>query len=271
MSGEKPDPIAAVLASGFPFQMGVEHEVFATRGLHRWEIIGNEFGYPAADGSIAFADLVLRRGQEHLVIECKRHEAEWIFLRASGAGETADLFSRWRRQKVYVPNNSQERRGWSRFAVAPPSPEASFCVIVAKSGERNLEPIAQFASAAADALGTLLFGAVNGPNDETWHLVAPIIVTTATLSVCDIPVSELDLGTGRVDPKSLRRQEVEFLRFRKAFGPMAVLESGILQDIKELHEANQRTVLVVHARALIHLLQRWDLSTGPGVTLPWDR
>jgi hypothetical protein len=253
--------------------MGVERAVRDSEAQHGWQITGSEFGWPAGGAAIEFADLVLeRRGVEFLAVECKRHDAEWIFLRDAGErAETDRVCSRWRRQAPMMGGFTEEHGAWGEVSIFPRSPEAAYCVVARGGGatRRLLEDSAGRVSAATEAIAQLLTATVNGPNDRTLHVVTSVLVTTARLSICDIPAEEIDLRTGRVDGSRVARREVEFIRFRKALGPMVKIRHGILQRLRDIHTANQRTVLVVAASHFVKLLQAWKFQWGPGLPMPW--
>jgi hypothetical protein len=273
-AGHNPDPISAVMATGFPFQMRVERLLRDTKHEHGWTLVGAEFGWLQRSGELGYADLVLFRNSEHLAIECKRHDAEWVFLREHGNLETTtSTFARWRRQDPPIAGVTVEREGWSEVIAAPPSPESSYCVMVGRTGtaknERLLELDAGLIASAADATAVLLRASLNGPHDLTPHVVIPVIVTTADLSVCDIPTDLVHLETGRLNGKLIQKKPARIVRFRKALGPLTEPRPGLRRSLKEIHVDNQRTVFVVAAEYLVPFLIKFELLRAINQPPPW--
>ena len=72
-------------ASGFVFQLAVEHEVWRGSERHEWRVRDEEHPYttPTMSGHI---DLILKKGAMLLIVECKRtREGIWAFIAGRGA------------------------------------------------------------------------------------------------------------------------------------------------------------------------------------------
>lgn len=66
MANEDKDPLTRLVnASGFAFQIGLEHQITQSRDQHRWVVMSREHG----------------SGNLRLVLECKRpRDGTWMFL-----------------------------------------------------------------------------------------------------------------------------------------------------------------------------------------------
>ncbi len=87
----KPEHLLKLVnSSGFLFQERIEEEIRTTHSKHGWKVLVREHRWeieePAAGG---FIDLVLKRGNFRLVVECKRlREGHWVFLTPSSASSS---------------------------------------------------------------------------------------------------------------------------------------------------------------------------------------
>ena len=97
----------------------------------------------------------------------------------------------------------------------------------------------------------------------------PVIVTSASLHVCRVQSSDIDISTGEL--KAAVFEEVPFLRFTKSMStslPSSHAASELAQAAKE----SRRTVFVVNASHLVPFLSgRWEFTPPPwGGPWPWD-
>lgn len=73
------ESLKQVNRSGFPFQLGVEHDIRATHEEHRWSVSSVEHAWTNDSGAGGFIDLVLKREDPptfRVVLECKRIKAD---------------------------------------------------------------------------------------------------------------------------------------------------------------------------------------------------
>lgn len=246
------DLSSLVNASGFAFQLTVEHLVRSSHG-HHWRVVSREHPWrDPATGAEGFIDLVLQSGAVTWVIECKRTRgASWVFLVESDKPEQVD-----RCRCLWVVGHKSGRclAGWDDIHQKPDSTESSFCVIRG-SGEAApplLERIASRLLLATDCLAEQEVRLLTTRSEGSWGVYAPVIVTTAALHVSRIDPRVVSIHDGTVS--ALESTRVPLVRFRKAFltrEPPRSTATTLGQAAVE----RERTVLVVSAEALTDVLK----------------
>jgi hypothetical protein len=198
--------------SGFPFQLAVERELRIIGRRHDWEVAATEV--PVGD---SFADIVLQRPGFLAVVECKRVDANnWCFLVPRGASvNVVGCRVEWHNPRALKPPAFMAGIPISKVftsdcTMCEGSYESSVSVLPRKNAAHSLEPLARDLLNQTHALGDtygLKYGA--GPT----YLI-PVIVTNASLSICEYDPASLDLQYGRLGSADFR--SAEFVRFRKA-------------------------------------------------------
>jgi len=262
------DPAYKVVnASGFLFQLRVEHElrtqVIAPGSI--WHIVGREHRWAhSQSGEEGYIDLILDTGTIVLVIECKRvTDGMWVFLtpKASSPMKRARLL--W----TYHKEGFKPVCDWGDFTIHPPSPEAMFCV-VRGHGEGDtpmMERIASGLMLATEALAEEELRIRQVSDLPKARAYIPIIVTNSELRVYRYDLDEVDLATGRIDTAS--SEGAPLIRFRKS------LSSGIGQRVpshtlEETSRDNERTVFVMNSTSLSALFKELEVPyTG---SWPWS-
>lgn len=198
--------------SGIPFQLAVEREVRRVAPTHAFEFVGREVPWERG-----FLDLLVRNPESYVGIECKRVENQsWTFVvtNEEALRETRCRLE-WYNPRVpegQVFNLHDSNVFCSEFTIVEPCPESEFCVIPKGGPIKTLEEIAsEVLSACHDILDR---GDLYHPQDR-WESIVPVIMTNATLLVCQIDLSKVDLPTGRIDSSTGVFREVKWVRFRK--------------------------------------------------------
>lgn len=262
--------LSLVNASGFLFQLRVEQEISATQSKHRKSVLAHEhrWTHPATQQN-GFIDLITTAGTNgKIVMECKRlRAAEWAFLIPPDAKPTTYLRILWAKRF------SAERRGsaWDAFALRRESLEAEFCVVRGQADAQipMLERLSTTLLASVEALANeeLAFAQSEGSTGIRFYF--PAIVTTATLYVCRVDPSRVDIASGELKDASF--EEVPFIRFTKSMAT-SLTSSHIPSGIQDAAKESRRTVFVVNAAHLAEFLAgEWEFNTPPyGGPWPWD-
>ncbi len=228
-----PSVLKALRSSGFPFQTAVAMRILSGG---RFRMLSSSWvEYPwRRESEEHFLDLIAVRPEPRIyaVIECKKTQAEWTFLRPEGGlGDSGDMVRRFR--CVY----SEQVKGLTssychEFDTAPESIESSYCIV---SGNMAGKPRLLERDARLLALGTEDFALDQQsrpsaiPGLEVLPTYVPVIVTTASLYSARFDPRTVDRVTGELapDPKDIRAER--WVRFRKAFtgGPLSLGEQSI--------------------------------------------
>jgi hypothetical protein len=254
-------------ASGYMFQLGVKHAVESTSYDspqiygHRWEVVGWEDPWSDSEEETGFIDLVLKRGEAQIVVECKRdQDGHWVFPVAKHADVTSRLFVL---NLKAGSKNHQIDAFWDRANVSPMSFEAEFCVRGAEDKKRTptLEDESQKLLASVDAVAVRLIEQMKDDwkrGQEVMPQIAgkpaprailPMIVTNARLSIATVDYSSISLEDGSI-PDSTEIEEVDCVRFCKN---LAVPELASFKT-EESIAPGIRSVLIVQARRLAQVL-----------------
>ncbi len=229
--------LTALRKSGFPLQSAVATRVVSGGRFRILSSLWVEYPW-RRDSEEHFLDLiaVLPEPRIYAVIECKKTQAEWTFLRPEGVrGDSGDQVQRFR--CVYSERSDHEapRRMESfctDYEVEPVSAESKYCIV---SGNMAGKPRLLERDARLLVLGTEEFAldqqsAPNRfPEPQLRAVYLPIIVTTASLYSARFDPRTVDLETGEL-PLELKDVRAErWIRFRKAFtgGQLSVGEQSV--------------------------------------------
>lgn len=257
MKKDREDILQSVVnASGFAFQLRLEHHVRETRSRHQWDVLTREHPWSTGDRS-GFADLILEQGIVRLIIECKRpRDASWVFLVPHGDSEQID---RCRVQWADASPEKPNLLGWDDFKVSPASIESEFCSIRGQGeGDRSLlerlsgDLIESLPSIANDDFQLAPANRIS----QHWIYV-PVIVTTAKLEVCRFSLGDVDLQEGILKQSSF--ETVPFLRFRKSLAH-TLNPHARGTSLNDITSDKMRTILVVNSEHLPEFLEQWDIG-----------
>lgn len=243
-------------ASGFAFQLALEHTVKAAR--LDWKVLLTEHAWqhPTRPAN-GFIDAVLESGAVRLVVECKRRtNAQWVFLAPKSSKRVEVLWT--------GAASQSHAKAFDSFYCTPESPECAFCA-VRDSGEDRGSMLERVAGPLLDATEALAHEQLTLDRGEAEHngsyrrmrFYVPVIVTNATLLVSGFNVASVDLATGRLPPDATF-EEVPVIRF---FKNLTTSEARI--DLEQTHLANNRTMLVVNAMELCKFLEAFSVSDQP--------
>jgi hypothetical protein len=262
MAESKPKVPAAVLAalqsSGFPFQTAVAHVIRAVPG---WSVYASEYPWRTYAGDHQFLDLVAKKLDLFLTIECKKTRKEILtFLRPLGHSDTGQL------EQFRCLRSGQLRDSTGRlelfcedWTLHPRSTSSEFCVVsTSESGrdQRLLERDAGLLVRATDAFADEFperFKPDRDGSPSATRLFVPVIVTNAPIYTARYRPSDVSLESGEftVSPKEV--ESVPCVRFHKAF----MSDSGT--------SLGDRTVFVVNAGAFAEFLDLIETSPGQPV------
>jgi hypothetical protein len=252
-----------VNASGFPFQLRIEHEVRRTQGLHGWAVVGQEVPWRHGLTEITgFADLVLEQGIMRLVLECKRiaEPGAYVFLVPSTDHGPQGSMNRVVCYSARSGRGINFVSGWAETSVLPASAEAAFAIV---SKERP--PLERLGAELTIAVEALAFEGLqihaSEEHGRTW-VYFPLLVTTAPLYICHFSPGDITLSKGYLEAG--RFEQIPLVRFRKALSTDTV--SSSVRGLTEALAAKQRTLLVVHASQIVPLLQQWRMPGKPNLT-----
>jgi hypothetical protein len=245
--------------SGFPFQTALEALVRNTQTRWRWTVTNDEEAWKnGSDSQDGFIDLVLENEPRTvaLIIEAKRTlDASWIFL-VPNAKKQMDR----RHLKAWVTWSGQSTYfGWHDVTLSPPTPESQFCVVRGQD-ERNLSMLERVGSQLVSA--TEAFAWQDRPNIDSkageMRLYCSVIVTTATLQVCQYDPSEISLEVGKI-PDAIFT-EVPVVRFRKQLSTRAIVLPEPTRVSAVAGSTKEHAVFVVNASHLIDFLEDFDID-----------
>lgn len=254
----RPAPLGILNAAGFAFQLAVEDIVIRSADRHQWKITSREHGWRDEDDNPRFIDLVLTKGSTHLVIECKRHrEAHWVFL-VPDPPERRQAEPRRHFRARYLKNRDTSDgpravSDLSDFQLDPRSWESSFCAVQGGSDrdQQMLDRICAELTRSADALLSQQLK-VHGRGDlrnlilrdnAVW-IAVPVIVTTASLSVCRFDPAAVSASSGELQAKDARFEQIQAIRYRKSFDAPQSTQGS---ELDELEPRAQRTLCIVGA------------------------
>jgi hypothetical protein len=240
-SATKQAVINALLASGFPFQTAIAQVI---RQVPDCSIVAEEFPWRDDTGADRFLDLVIRKHNLNVTIECKKTQKEILtFLQPEPTGTSQQNVTRSR--CLYLHQDDSPKRVelfCGVWDIKPQSPESAFCVVgTSDSGkdQRLLEKDAQLLVRGTDAFGRDL----KATTEHRWEpdrVIVPAIVTNAKLFNASYDPNSVSLDTGQlpITPQP-DISPVEWVRFRKCF-------TAANRDVGD------RTVFVVAASVVRH-------------------
>lgn len=258
MDDDKKEKIPALVfkaldRSGFPFQTAVHHVVqnLVPASLeNKWYVSESEFPWRDASGKDEFLDLVIRRKNWFVAVECKKTEKEnYIFLQPLGVTHTGANHERVR----CLRGGSNFRLLCEDWSIRPPSSECEFCVVTTSESGNEQRPLERDASLLVRATGALAFHQekrfeVNAdPVPQEDRLYFSIIVTNAPLYTAWYNPDTIDLKSAKF-VNNAEAKRVSWVRLRKALTSPV----GIYLDI--------RTVFVVSADELHRFLSLFEKS-----------
>jgi hypothetical protein len=258
-----------VNASGFLFQLGVEHQIRASSDVHKCEVLVKEHPWSLEGADVqGFIDLVVEKGAVRLVIECKRsRNAEWVFLVPEGSpNERTEFRCLWAQRRV----DNTIRTGWDDLQVLPKSSEAGFCV-VRGTGEGEKSLLERICGPLLDSVDSLASQEIKLSERRFLPVLMiyfPVIVTTATLYTCNFKAENISVASGQIPPGEF--QAVPLVRFRKSMTTQ-VDDDPESFKIESLNSASQRSVLVVNANSLCEVLKALDVPSSRVWKSPWNK
>lgn len=247
----------SLLSSGFPFQTAIT-EIVKTLSNHT--IAAIEFPWRDELGTDRFLDLIVRRPDLTITIECKKTKNEKLtFLQPRLSGTANEDENRYR--CVYLHDDrvyeQDTRQHVTKYVIAcadwmmkPRSPEAMFCVVgTSDSGRdsRMLEKDAQLLIRGTDAYTLHERSKVIRNTAGPQLIVVPVIVTNADLFTATYDPNDVSLDSGELREIALADvSPVQCIRFRKAFTAGS-------------RDAGDRSVFVVAANSLQTFLHDLDV------------
>jgi hypothetical protein len=265
-SSPKQNLTSLVNASGFLFQLGLEHQITSTTDRHHWTIVSHEHPWSYGEYN-GFIDIVFQKGFALAVVECKRsRDGTWVFLVPEK--QSSDI-SRLRCLWVAGRKDGASFAGWDDLNCLPRSYESEFCV-VRGSGEGDrplLERLCAVLLTSIDGLAEEELSILRKEPREYEGFYLPLIVTTAELQVCRFRPDDVDMTTGEVNNAVF--ESVPFMRFRKAFSTEQP-PNAAPKDLAEAAVGRERSVIVVNATNVVSLLTKLteeEFSPRPWLTV----
>jgi hypothetical protein len=273
MSSNHDDHLKGIInASGFLFQLAIEHQIKKTKNVHGWEIWAHEHPwYNSENNSEGYIDLILKKNRVRMVIECKlQRGGTWIFLNPERKNDSVKrskyLWANIKRVAgaLFMPTLGSDRArpvyksilGWSDLSMSVESPEVEFCKIESSKGKDNkenpfLERISSQLIKATECLAYEELEMNKNKECEDVYFYIPAIITTAALQVCTFDPDKISISDGLLSEGVFKA--VPFIRFRKSLST----QSTSSNDTKDLPAANrdkERTILIINADSLCNVL-----------------
>lgn len=261
--------LGIVNKSGFLFQLRVRHEIETTRNKHEWQVRDEEYRWKDLEtDNEGFIDLVIESRNQRMVIECKRIDidnANWIFLVTQNIIESNI-------SRVLWTTPFGKKYGWDELTVTPRSLRSMFCVVRGQAGSSPpmLERIAGTLLRATESLAIEdLSLDTDEDNPNKFWLYYPVIVTNATLHVCNLDTNDIDLRRGTLDLDKVSFKPVPIIRFQKELSTTMKTRDRIRRWGIESGE-NERTVFVINASHFSGLLTNWYFRAASSrQPFPW--
>jgi hypothetical protein len=245
----KENLLAALLASGFPFQTAIAE---LADEVPNCSVAAEEFPWRDEAGNDQFLDLVVACFNFAVMVECKKAQKSFIFLQPST--QLQRIVYRARCSFVRQMRDSTMRLILysGEWELAPESAEAAFCVVSTDSGnQRLLEKDAQLLIRGADAFGKSVLKSRPKALDEPDRILVPVIVTNAKLYQAVYDPRSISLISGQLPMAPLPEiSELRWIRFRKPF-------------IAASRDAGERTVFVVSAVSFQDFLRELQKRAQP--------
>lgn len=262
-------------ASGFPFQLAIEHEVRTNEGNHNWEVMAHE--YPWCDPenpAEGYIDLVLKKNRNRMVIECKRlREGTWIFLnpnKKKRQTQRARLF--WSRiefeerikisgERYTTPNYFM---GYSEF-LSGETPESEFCSIRG-SGEDGKPFLEHIAGNLLTSVESLAHEELGLKKSDTSVIYIPAVITNAELVLCNFEPDKIPLSDALISEAEF--ETVPMIKFRKSLSTK-LTENSNPQQLIDIGKNKERTIFVINAESLTDVLKNINIERD-GEFWPWN-
>lgn len=261
------DERAQINASGFPFQIRVEHEIRSTYSQHRWRVSAVEHKWKnKATSQDGFIDIIVEKNlipgvSHYLIIECKRMKmGGCVFINGpEDVQEHSAVLLGFRKD-----HNGEAHPCWRKYDPDPQSHIASYCAVPGQDDKQTpmLERICDSLLDSAESLADELFSKVPKPQPGslgTKSLFVPAIVVNTELKSCVVDPKDIALDEGEFKDGHGTIASVPYIRFQKNFGTRySSAEHAV--DLKDINKANQRTVFVVNAGSLVAFLTKWEID-----------
>jgi len=248
------DLLTRVNASGFPFQLKIEQEI---QDHNQGSVLAREHYWVSPNSEHeGFIDLIIAIGNHNnkLVIECKRvRDAEWVFLVPKDEHKTNIT----RVLSTMMVHEGRSDATWDKFSHGPYCVDAEFCIIRGQ-GEKQQPMLERLSAILLRSVEALEYEERDYPVDgQGIRSYCPVIVTTATLQVCQYQSSKIDLISGKLETADFL--EVKYIRFTKSM-PSSLTSSSSPLRLSDAAEENKRSVFVVNAEYLVEFLKKeWHL------------
>ncbi len=251
----KKDPIDLINQTGFPLQMLLQTLV-GTKKFWKSKIPEHSVEDPNT-GITYWIDLIIDNDDFQpglrLVLECKRHlSTDWLFLidNPNDAGAFVHTLN------ARKDETNEDVISWNRRKIIPSSYYSMFCVKTKEqtSDEHMLENICKNMLLTCELLAKQELSNIEPQRLKTDRVYIPIIVTTANVRACHFNSSDINLNYGNIDKLKANLQDVEMIRFVKNFKSIIADKGKKYSDLLKLHTANERTILIIQAKAFLNFL-----------------
>jgi len=253
-------PQEIVNESGYPFQILIEHLVSSSTHEHQWSVISHEFPWTNQETrEQGFIDIVQEFSGKviRMVVECKRHSGNWIFLTPeSNVNET-------RMAKVLRISEPEFKPYWSNENIIPSSRSSIFCVKFneGKKDGRTLEEMSNDVLLSTEALAKVEMD-LRGKLQAKWKnkVYVPVIVTTAELSRMVFSEKDIDKEFGTIATNKAEIEQIPYIRFTKSFITNLDKEYKENATLNDVYKENERTVFVVQAKFFVGFLKEFGMK-----------
>jgi hypothetical protein len=250
----------AVNQSGFPLQIGVSALVTRSTNVHGWKVLYTEHSWKNPfNESTGFIDLVLidRHGTGFMAVECKRVlDSSWIFLISNPQQMERRHAKAW---VARYRNGTATWFDWADITLDPRTPESGYCIVRGQDAKARplLERVGAELVCATEALAHEE-QRIRSQRHDAWRFFFNVIITTATLKVCEFPEEKVSLNDGKIHGSTFH--EVPYLRFRKQLSVRFPGAQSSFASGDELAYAKAHTVFVVNAGHLGQFLSEFAID-----------
>jgi len=205
---------------------------------------------------MGYIDIVAGNVTQRLVIECKRGaDATWLFIVNKTDPDQEKRICTFCTDKSPGEDNVSL---WEDISVTPQSPESNFCVV---RGQGDKEPMLERLGAtllrSTEAIADEEFLVGMGNKHHEIRFYFPIVVTAANLLISRFDPGDVDLSSGKLPSDKVEFEETPFVRFRKQM--LGTLSEKQYSSLEQVQKENERTLLIVQAKAFERLLNEWDI------------
>jgi hypothetical protein len=253
--------------SGFPFQTALEALINRSQTEWRWTVTHVEEAWRnGSDERDGFIDLVIENQPQSvaLIVEAKRTlDASWVFLVPNKKQMSRRHLKGW-----LTWSGKSPYFGWHDVTLEPRTPESQFCIVRGQD-EKTLSMLERVGGQLISGIEAYAWEdrARVDSTPEQMRLYCGVIVTTATLQICEYDPDEVGLDDGKILEAAFT--EVPVIRFRKQLStrPMPATAPPRLSSFVA-SRPKEHTVFVVNANHLIDFLGDFDIDNK---TLSWLR